>query len=62
MDVRRQLGELAELEALAAIEGDSIPDWHVQVLSDREDETGGDSWDAVEERILNALNRPAPTA
>jgi hypothetical protein len=57
--VRRQL---AELEALAAIEGDNIPDWHVQVLSDREDQTGGDSWDAVEDHILNALNRPAPTA
>jgi len=62
VDVRRQLGALAELEALAAIEGDSIPDWHVQVLSDRDDETGGDSWDAVEARTLGALNRPAPTA
>ncbi|HEV3189898.1 MAG TPA: hypothetical protein VGY54_05340 [Polyangiaceae bacterium] len=62
MDVRRQPGELAELEALAAIEGDSIPNWHLQVLSDRQDETGGDSWDAVEARILDALNRPPPTA
>jgi hypothetical protein len=62
VDVRRQPGELAELEALAAIEGDSIPNWHLQVLSDRQDETGGDSWDAVEARILDALNRPPPTA
>jgi len=62
VDVRRQLGKLAALEALAAIEGDRSPDWHVQVLSDREHETGGDSWDAVQARILDALNRRAPTA
>ena len=61
-DVRRHPEELAELEALAAVEGDSIPDWHTQILSDREDETGGDSWDAVEARILDALKRPASPA
>jgi hypothetical protein len=50
---------MAELEALAAVEGDRVPDWHMQVLSDREHETGGDSWDVVEARILDALKRSA---
>jgi hypothetical protein len=56
-DVRRHPSELAELEALAAVEGDAIPAWHLQTLSEREEETGGDSWDAVEARILGGLGR-----
>jgi hypothetical protein len=58
-DLGRHPGELAELEALAAVEGDGVPDWHLQVLSDREDETGGESRDVVEARILDALKRSA---
>jgi hypothetical protein len=61
-DVHRHPWELAELEALAAVEDDGVPDWHLEVLSDRDDEAGGDSWDAVEARILDALKRPAPSA
>jgi hypothetical protein len=61
-DVGRHPGDLAELEAFAAVDGDRISDWHLQVLSEREDETGGDSWDAVEARILDALQRPARPA
>jgi hypothetical protein len=48
---------MAELEAVAAVERDRVPDWHLKVLSDREDETGGESWDVVEARILDALRR-----
>jgi hypothetical protein len=51
--------EMAELEALAAAEGDRVPDWHLQILSDREAEKGGESWDVVEARILDALKRSA---
>jgi hypothetical protein len=58
-DLGRHPAEMAELEALAAVEGDRVPDWHMQVLSDREHETGGDSWDVVEARILDALKRSA---
>ena len=58
-DLDRHPGELAELEALAAVQGERVPDWHLQILSDRENETGGDSWDVVEARILGALKRSA---
>jgi hypothetical protein len=37
------------------LEGDRVPDWHLKVLSDREDEAGGESWDVVEARILDAV-------
>jgi hypothetical protein len=57
-DVRRHPSELSELEAFAAVDGDRVPDWHLQALSEREDETGGDSWEAVEARILDGLGRP----
>jgi hypothetical protein len=50
---------VAELKALATVAGDTIADWHMQILSDREDEAGGDSWDALQARILDALKRPA---
>ncbi len=57
-DVRRHPGEMAELEAFAAVEGEGVPSWHLQTLSDRDTETGGDSWDAVEARILDGLSPP----
>jgi hypothetical protein len=50
---------MEELEALAAVEGGQVPAWHLDVLSERADETGGDSWQVVEERILDALKRSA---
>jgi hypothetical protein len=58
-DLDRHPGELAELEALAAVQGERVPDWHLQILSDRENEAGGESWDVVEARILDALKRSA---
>jgi hypothetical protein len=48
-----------ELEALAGVEGDRIPAWHLDVLGERADETGGDSWEVVEARILETLKRSA---
>lgn len=59
LDLNSHPAEMAELEAFAAVEGDRVPDWHLQVLCDREDETGGESWDVVEARILDALKRSA---
>jgi hypothetical protein len=61
-DVGRHPTELAELEALAVTEGGAMPDWHLEALSEREDESGGDSWEAVEARILDALKHPASPA
>ena len=58
-DVGSHPAEMEELEALAAVEGGQVPAWHLDVLSERADETGGDSWQVVEERILDALKRSA---
>jgi hypothetical protein len=58
-DVGSHPAEMRELEALAAVEGARVPAWHLDVLSERADETGGDSWEVVEARILDALKRSA---
>jgi hypothetical protein len=58
-DVGSHPAEMDELEALAAVEGDRIPAWHLDVLAERAAETGGDSWEVVEARILETLKRSA---
>ena len=58
-DVGSHPTEMEELEALAAVESEQPPAWHLDVLSERADETGGDSWEIVEARILDALKRSA---
>jgi hypothetical protein len=58
-DVGSHPGEMDELEALAVVEDNRVPAWHLDVLSERADETGGDSWEVVEARILETLKRSA---
>jgi hypothetical protein len=54
-DASATTGE-ATMQGDESVEGDGVPDW---ILSDRENETGGESWDVVEARILDALKRSA---
>jgi hypothetical protein len=44
-----------ELVAAAALAGEQVPDWHREVLAERDSEEGGASWDVVEARIREEL-------
>ena len=51
-----------ELAAAAALAGGQAPDWHLEVLEDRDAELGGESWDVVETRIRETLATRLRTA
>jgi hypothetical protein len=54
-EVDRHPEDAEELAAAAALAGGQIPDWHREILEERDAEEGGASWDAVEARVREKL-------
>jgi hypothetical protein len=54
-EVDRHPEDAEELVAAAALAGEEIPDWHREVLAERDAEEGGASWEVVEARIREKL-------
>ena len=54
-EVNRHPEDAEELAAAVALAGGKVPDWHREILEERDTEVGGDSWDAVEARIRATL-------
>ena len=44
-----------ELAAAAALAGERVPEWHRELLEERDVEAGGDSWEVVESRIRELM-------
>ena|ERR1700722_4998244 len=64
-EVDRHPEDAEELAAAVALAGGQVPDWHREILKERDTEVGGGSWDAVEARIratLAARQRAIPPA